>query len=103
DVIHYSFTVIMPVRYLVLLEEQLQRLPYHTVRGHRYRLPSSTDTRDHYFGTDPVMSVTIEGEMLLVTSWVRPLMPKGALEKLGLRCPSAIRPQDGLQQDEGQW
>ncbi|MCK4276025.1 MAG: hypothetical protein KAX78_05895, partial [Phycisphaerae bacterium] len=31
DVIHYSFTVIMPLRYLVLLEEQLQRLPYHTV------------------------------------------------------------------------
>ncbi len=103
DVIHYSFTVIMPLRYLVLLEEQLQRLPYHTVRGHSYRLPSSTDTGNHYFGTDPVMSVTIEGEMLLVTSWVRPLMPKGALEKLGMRCPSAIRPEDGLQQDEAQW
>jgi len=94
EVVQYEFEVMMPLRYLPVLEEQLQQLPYHTVLGHKYRAPTAAELQDYYFGTDPVMVVTIKGEMVLLSSWTRPLMPLEVLQSLQQQVPTAIRPED---------
>ncbi len=119
DVIHYSFTVVMPARYLPRLEENLMRRNNHTVlrvefsRVDTGSAPSSGSrgaTGDlHYYGTSPVVQVTIMGELLLLTSWERgtwdskanewskefpPLMPVAVLQRLNNAVPSAMRSED---------
>ncbi len=91
DVIHYSFTVIMPTRHIPALEAQLQRLPYHTVLKDSFVMSTEGSQSLYYYGPEPVALVTIEGEMLLLSSWVRPIMP---LETLGLLPNEALRPED---------
>ncbi len=91
DVIHYSFIVIMPTRHIPALEAQLQRLPYHTVLKDSFVMSTEDSQSPYYYGPEPVALVTIEGEMLFLSSWVRPLMP---VETLGLLPLEALRPED---------
>jgi len=78
DVLHYSFTVVMPTRSLNALERNLMKRNYHTILGvHIRQLPQRPS--DRYYGTDPVMAVTIRGELLVLTAWKRALL--GELEK----------------------
>ncbi|MBL7133717.1 MAG: hypothetical protein ISS78_06435 [Phycisphaerae bacterium] len=70
DVLHYRFTVIMPTRFLTELEQNLMNRNYHTILGVQIRqLPAIPS--DRYYGTDPVMTVTLQGELLLLTAWER--------------------------------
>jgi hypothetical protein len=71
DVVHYNFTVVMPVRHLQQLERNLMSLNYHTVLNvQMHSAPVMIDSL-YYFGNDPVMRITISGELLLLTSWER--------------------------------
>ena len=96
DVVHYSFTVIMPVKYLAMLQTNLLRRNYHTVL--KIELAQVEEPADslYYYGTDSVMQVRIEGELLLLTAWERgtwdrdtnswsetfpPLMPAAVLQE----------------------
>jgi len=70
DVVHYSFTVVMPMRFINLLERNLMRRNYHTILAvHAEQAPRLTAQR--YYGTDPVMTVKLQGELLLLTAWTR--------------------------------
>ncbi len=91
DVILYSFTVIMPTRHIPALEAQLQRLTYHAVLKDSFVMSIEGSDSLYYYGPEPVAEVTIEGEMLLLSSWVRDLMP---IEALDLLPAGALRPED---------
>ncbi len=95
DVIHYTFTVIMPSRHVLDLQQSLMSRNYHTILQWDQSSITKDETRKqdiYYYGTEPVMEITIEGELLLLSSWERNLMP---IEVLRNRVnPSALRPQD---------
>jgi len=110
DVIHYSFTVIMPTKYVLLLQKELMDRNYHTVLGIRMGNVVRTAEDLHYYGTDPVMEVTLECELLLLTAWERgtwdeksktwtrpPLMPKQMLATLH---KSSLRTEDRKRSEE---
>ena len=107
DVIHYRFTVVMPLRHLPLLEENLMQGGNHTVLGisitemgseSRSNVKGSGSFNDlYYYGTDPVVRITLVGEVLFLSAWERgtwdesaddwskdlpPLMPVAVLETL---------------------
>lgn len=107
DVLHYSFTVVMSTRHLLALQRNLMVRNFHTVLAVELNdLAANTGQLDplYYYGTDPVMLVTIHGELLLLTAWERgtwekdkwaekfpPLIPDESLRTIG---PSAQRPED---------
>ncbi len=69
-VLHYTFRVNMPLRFLNALEKNLMSRNYHTIMGVQItQLPETPSER--YYGTDPAMTVTIQGELLLLTAWER--------------------------------
>ncbi len=110
DVIHYSFTVIMPTKYVLLLQKELMDRNFHTVRGVKMANVVQGPEDLHYYGTDPIMEVTIEGELLLLTAWERgtwdkesktwtrpALMPKQVLATLHT---SSLRAEDRMRTTE---
>ncbi len=70
DVLRYKFTIIMPTRFLSALEQNLMNRNFHTILGVQITALSDIPA-DRYYGTDPVMTVTLQGELLLLTAWVR--------------------------------
>ena len=59
----------MPLRYLSALEQNLMKQNYHTVMGiHARKVDPVPENR--YYGTDPVMEVTVQGELLLLSAWL---------------------------------
>jgi hypothetical protein len=116
DVVHYAFTVILPLRHLDLLETNLMADKLHAVLDEEMAAASEaepasgTDARagargrtagdasagmpGRHYGTEPVMKVTIYGEFLMLTNWARELMPiQVLLEQFGRQSP-ALRPED---------
>jgi len=113
DVMHYEFTVVMPQRHLWRLQRNLMMGKMHTVlkvdmaepqdvEGSQTSGPRpafgqkpSEKTGRYYYGPEPVMAITIHGELLLHTSWSRSLMPTAAIkEQLG-NFPATLREEDG--------
>ncbi len=78
DVIHYDFTVVVPMRHLLMLQKNLMMQNYHTILANSITRPAQSDI--HYYGTDSVMEVTIVGEMLMLTDWTRGRWDKQAKE-----------------------
>lgn len=70
DVLRYKFTTVMPTRFLNALEQNLMNRNYHTILGVQITELSEIPA-DRYYGTDPVMTVTLQGELLLLTAWIR--------------------------------
>lgn len=115
DVVNYSFTVLMPTRYLPLLEESLMKRNYHIILNEQISPPeeaTSSSSRSgasdvdslYYYGTEPVRKVVIRGQLLLTTgftrgqwdsekkTWLRePLMPVEVIKTLH---SSALRDED---------
>ena len=87
DVIHYDFTVILPMRHLLRLQKNLMAQNYHTVLAVSITRPVQSDV--YYYGTDSVMKVTIVGEMLMLTDWTRGRWDKDAKE-WDKNCPPLI-------------
>jgi len=73
DVKHYSFTVVMDVQYLPDLQRILLVGNHHTILNVTMRsIETPADAADvYYYGTDPVMEVTIDGELLMLADWTR--------------------------------
>jgi len=123
EVVHYSFSVVMPLHHLHAFQQNLLQQNYHTI------LKVSMDSVDegldagaqagaaqgatveslYYYGPDPVMRVTFDCELLLLTDWARglwdeqnnkwssnlpPLVPVEVLRQIQAGIPSAIRPAD---------
>ena len=108
DVVNYSFTVVMPTRFLPLLEENLMKQNYHVILNVQIsRVAEDNQTQAdefYYYGADPVRKVTIEAQLLLLADWTRgqwdakdkkwlrfPLMP---LEEMQILSPGALRNED---------
>ncbi|OQB81875.1 MAG: hypothetical protein BWX88_04176 [Planctomycetes bacterium ADurb.Bin126] len=115
DIVRYQVTLIMRLEYLKVLETYLLSSNYHTIN--RIGLRDFTQPQPgqraselasdlHYYGTEPVMEVTIEGELMLLSPWLRgkwdeakkdwdpqfpPLMPVQVLMDLPA---NALRPED---------
>ena len=122
DVVHYDFTVVMPMRYLMRLYRNLMMENFHTILdvkienpylasivGVQARRAGMVQDQLYYYGNESVMQVTIVGEMLLLTDWTRgrwndenkqwdkdlpPLMPVGLLNLISQIDPSALREED---------
>jgi hypothetical protein len=119
DVVHYDFTVVMPLRYLPLMQDNLLRRNKHTILNISMSEGSqstSGNVRDAgvsdsvlYYGTDPVVEITLEGEVLLMTSWERgtwdqktnawseefpPIMPEEVLQSINAINSEALREED---------
>ncbi|MCK4624162.1 MAG: hypothetical protein KAV00_02545, partial [Phycisphaerae bacterium] len=108
DVVHYDFTVVIPMRHLLRLQRNLMAQNYHTILEVSIIRPVQSDV--HYYGTDSVMKVTIVGEMLMLTDWTRgrwdketktwdkdypPLMPvEDFLKDIRDMNPDALRDED---------
>ena len=83
DVVRYSFAVIMPVGQILALEENLQKRNLHTILQVSMVSPdfstttgtpaynANGDTNPYTYGPEPVMKVTITGQLLLLTNWSR--------------------------------
>ena len=112
DVIHYQFTVVMPARFIPVLESCLMQRNFHTIlKVETGPLSTVTETPaagyaaiPPYYGPDAVIEATFQGELLLLTSWERgrynstdtkwdspPLIPKEVLTALPA---SILRPED---------
>jgi len=113
DVKHYRFTVIMDTRWLPKLLKNLLARNHHTVLDLSVEAVDHDEADPHYYGTDPVMAVTITGELLLLTDWERgtwlrdpktgkggwskefpPIMPEQVLQELRAGDPLALREED---------
>ena len=107
DVLHYDFTVVIPMHYLLALQSNLMAQNYHTILEVNITRPAQSDL--HYYGNDSVMKVNIVGEMLMLTDWTRgrwdadskewykdfpPLMPEEFLQKIKGIDAAAIRNED---------
>lgn len=114
DVIQYRFTVIMPSRYIPLLEMNLMRQNHHTIlkidigqqQPEQVVANANNIQVPYYYGPDSVVEVTFSGELLLLTSWERgtfdsvenkwtspPLVPVEILQGLQ-NAPNVLRPED---------
>ncbi len=124
DVVHYNFTVVMSINHLQTLQKNLLKQNLHTILGVRIvevagkttgaAVPAASAAEDlYYYGRDPIMQVTIEGELLLLTDWTRgmqdsktrqwlpefpPLVPVDVLKQDAMR--SALRPEDTARVNE---
>jgi hypothetical protein len=79
-VIRYQFVVVMPTRHVEKLLRNLMMRNYHTVVSVATgEVPRQSP---HYYGVEPVMMVSIAAEMLLLSDWIRPLMPPGVAATL---------------------
>lgn len=117
DVIHYQFTVIMSMRHVQELQYSLLSHNNHTIlnvnMAQAIPLGGGRNSRDgegaYYYGTDPVLEVTMSCEMLFRTAWERgtydpktkkwssklpPLMPVEVLKNLSDLLPNAMRLED---------
>ncbi len=108
DVVHYDFTVVIPMRYLLRLQRNLMAQNYHTIL--ELSIIKPVQSKVYYYGTDSVMKVTIVGEMLMLTDWTRgrwdketktwdkdypPLMPvEDFLKNIREMNPDALRDED---------
>ena len=106
DAVYYDLMVIMPLRHLERFQRTLMARNYHTVLSVNASWLEPNPTDLFYYGPEPMLQVTLRGELLLLTSWVRgawdettsnwrndspPLMPVGALRALPA---AALRPED---------
>jgi hypothetical protein len=113
DVVQYSFTVIMPSRYLPDLYENLAQQNYHVVLSEEISTEPYNPESMYYYGAEPVSRVVVTAELQLLSdftrgrwdekekTWVQnryPLMPRDVMETLP---EEALRSQD-LQFIEGE-
>ena len=117
DVVHYNFTVVMPMRHLQDLQLNLLKRNNHTVLNVSIDQATAAATASrrpgsqslYYYGTDPVVKVTMACELLLMTAWERGtyddkqqkwsdqfphLMPVAVLKDLDELLPDALREED---------
>jgi len=116
DVVRYNFTVVMPMRYLQDLLLNLLKRNNHTILNVSIdrAVAAAGSGRSggqsyYYYGTDPVVEVTVACELLLMTAWERgtydseqkkwsdefpPLMPVAVLQNIGELLPDALRKED---------
>jgi hypothetical protein len=111
DVLGYRLTLIMPLRYLPVLQRRLLEKNYHTVLSVQIADAGDVTKSEYYYGPDAVSEVRIEGELLLLTAWERgqwdesggqakpsekypPLMPVKVLQMIGTADPGLLRAQD---------
>jgi hypothetical protein len=73
---NYDFTVIMPTRHVERLLRTLMLQNFHAVHRVNLSKVSLTDESLFYYGPEEVMQVDVAGELLLLRSWINPLMPK---------------------------
>jgi len=93
DALHYSLTVVMPPRFLPLLERNLLARNYHTILSIQIEAVGETgpsalsgsgaaasyapgsatgaESNSFYYGPDTVVQLKIDGELLLLTAWER--------------------------------
>jgi hypothetical protein len=83
DVKRYTLTMVMATRYLKDFERYLMQRNYHTVLSVKIEPAArlGADAGKFNFGPEPVVMVTINGELLLLSGWERALMPKDVLEE----------------------
>jgi len=75
EIIEYNFAIVMNTEYLPVLMQKLAARGDHTVTKVTIEhLPSSADG-SRYYGTLPVASVTIGGEVMFRSNWTRKIMP----------------------------
>ena len=71
DVLHYSFSVIMSEKYLPSLQKNLMTRNLHTILKVEEQEVAFNEMEMYYYGTEPVVQVTMEWELLLLTAWER--------------------------------
>ena len=111
EVVHYSFEVVMPARYLLDLQRNLIERNLHTVLSLQISQEQGReDSKDYYYGPEPVVRVIVQGELLMLSAWTRgawdpktnqwskeypPLMPPEVLAALNEKSGGlALRPED---------
>ena len=78
DVVYYELMVVMPARYVGEFERVLMTHNYHTVLDVSMQALKQGPEDLHYYGPDPVMHVTLRGELLLLAGWQRGTWDKQA-------------------------
>lgn len=117
DVVRYTFTVVMPTRYVLALERNLLNRNFHTILKVQMAQVDPVQTGNtgggntpqipYYYGPDAVAEVTIDGELLMMTRWSRgtyepmkrtwtqpPLVPWQVLRAVQQADAAALRPED---------
>ncbi|MCE5277635.1 MAG: hypothetical protein ABFD92_01835 [Planctomycetaceae bacterium] len=82
-ILPYKFQVIMPLSWLNTLQSKLMDRNYHTVLRIQAKALATADGKspDKYYGTDPVMDIVVEGQLLLLADWERGNAADSTLKK----------------------
>jgi|GEM_PF-2693965 len=81
-VVPYTFSVVMPTRYVERLLRNLELQNYHCVLRTSMAAVPYSDTSLVYYGPEAVMNVDVSGQLLLLRKWINPLLPKSVAERL---------------------
>jgi hypothetical protein len=91
EIVEYHVSLVMKTEYLPALARNLMTRGDHTIiEVSVSREPTGTET-GRYYGTDPVVNVTLSGEALFRASWTRKIMP---IETLRDELGSVLGPED---------
>lgn len=71
EVVDYRFSVVMPTRHVLRLQRNLLGLNYHTIMSVNMQPVDPDEYELHYYGTEPVMQVNIDAQLILLSSWIR--------------------------------
>ena len=91
EIVEYRIGLVMKTAYLPALTRSLMTRGEHTITDVTIsREPAGSDSR-RYYGTDPVVNVTLSGEALFRASWTRKIMP---IETLRDELGTVLGPED---------
>lgn len=96
DVLKYDVVVIMPARYVNAFIRNLVNRNYHLITNVEMVDIADEPASPYYFGIEPVMRVTLNGQALLLTVWERGLTETDKAGKKTVKYPS-LMPVDVLQ------
>ena len=100
EIIEYEFLVVMKTAHLPDLMRNLMMRGDHTVTDVSIEHSPAGPDGMRYYGTDPVASIRLVGEVLFRSGWTRKVMP---IETLKDRLGSVLRPEDTKRlEQEGQ-
>ena len=71
DVLHYQVKLLMPMRAVPIFQRNLEAENFHTVLSVDVNWMPDLMLDSYYYGAEPVVQVTILGELLLMTPWER--------------------------------
>ena len=94
EIVEYELQVVMKTSYLPTMMRNLMMRGDHTVTNVTIRKLPVEPAGMQYYGTDPVATVLVTGDVLFRSSWTRKIMPSETLKNRLSSVPGIPGPKD---------